>query len=230
MVGVAAIALIATAQAANAKKHHNTPDSDASASSAAPASASADSGLTNAELAARLKAVEDQLAADEAKGDADHTRMSTMEQSFNDTSWSFDNARPTVKSGDGRFSLAFRVRFQADWANFMQDATHSSAPAPTHVAWNGKGDLSTGAVIRRAYFGVEGKAFKDFWYELRFNGGGSDGGNNNAGEGDPLVNKAVITYTGIDHFHVNVGVIETEFHVRRHDIVSMADVHGAARD
>jgi phosphate-selective porin OprO/OprP len=212
MVGVAAIALIATAQAAEAKKHH-TSDRDESGSPSSSTSSSASSAPSNAELAARLQAVEDALAADEAKADTEHSRVSTLEQNFNDTSWSFDNARPTVKSGDGRFSMAFRVRFQADFAGFMQDAFAPSAPQVT----KGFNDLSSGAVVRRAYFGVEGRAFKDFWYELRLNAGGSDGGNQgasgvpNAGEGDPLLNKAVITYTGIDHFHINIGVIEPNF-------------------
>jgi phosphate-selective porin OprO/OprP len=78
-------------------------------------------------------------------------------------------------------------------------------------------DLSSGAVVRRGYFGVEGKVYNDFAYEFRFNGGGSDGGNNgasgvpNAGEGDPLMNIARVAYTGIDHFELNVGVIEPAF-------------------
>jgi phosphate-selective porin OprO/OprP len=74
--------------------------------------------------------------------------------------------------------------------------------------------LSSGAVVRRGYFGVEGKAFNDFWYEFRLNGGGStgNGGTNvNGGEGDPLVSLARVAYTGIDHFMLNVGVIEPAF-------------------
>jgi phosphate-selective porin OprO/OprP len=215
MASVAAIALVASVGAAEAK-HHAVPDADASAS----ASASESKGPSNAELAARLQAVEDALAADEAKADSDHTRLSALDQDFHDTQWSFDNARPTVKSGDGRFTMAFRVRFQGDFAGFMQDRTHASVPTVPpggSVSWTGSGDLSSGAVFRRAYFGVEGRAFKDFWYELRLNAGGSDGGNQgatgvpNAGEGDPLLNKAVITYTGIPNFHINFGVLEPNF-------------------
>jgi len=93
--------------------------------------------------------------------------------------------------------------------------------------------------VRRAYFGVEGKVYNDFAYELRLNGGGSNGGLNatctaspatvvtgttpttttaatscsiggipSGGEGDPLINKAVVTYTGIPFWHFNVGVLE----------------------
>jgi phosphate-selective porin OprO/OprP len=62
-----------------------------------------------------------------------------------------------VKSGDGRFTMSFRVRLQIDSANFMQDSpTQLMASAPAAIR-----DLSSGALVRRAYFGVEGKAFSD---------------------------------------------------------------------
>ena len=199
MTAVAVVALTASAGTALAAGKQT--------SNGASSSAATDSGPSNAELAARIQALEDELQAYEGKAQADHTRLSTLEQNFNDTSWSFDNARPTVKSGDGRFTMAFRVRFQLDDANFMQDSSQSlkvSAPAAVR-------DLSSGAVVRRAFFGVEGKAFNDFWYEFRFNGGGSNGGGANASEGDPLVSLARVAYTGIDHFELNVGVIEPAF-------------------
>jgi len=171
------------------------------------------SGPSNADLAARVQALEDELQADETKASGDHTRLSTLEQNFNYTTWTYDNGRPVVNSGDGRFTMAFRVRFQSDFAGFMQNApTSLTATAPQAVK-----DLSSGAVVRRGYFGVEGKVYNDFAYEFRFNGGGSDGGNNgasgvpNAGEGDPLMNIARVAYTGIDHFELNVGVIEPAF-------------------
>src|SRR5439155_16631862 len=138
---------------------------------------------------------------------------------------------PVLSSGDGRFSMGIRVRFQSDFAGFSQDSTH-----PTGFA--GPSDLSSGMVIRRAYLGVEGKVYNDFAYELRLNAGGSDGGLNATctnttalgtppggtatstcavgsiapgGEGDPLLNKMVITYTGVPNWHFNVGVIEPSF-------------------
>ena len=164
MAGVAAIALIAAAQAGYAGK--KTSDGTSAPVAAAP------SGPTNAELAARVQALEDALQASETKADSDHGRLSALEQNFNYTTWTFDNGRPVVSSGDGRFSLAFRVRFQFDNANFMQDsAALLTANAPKAIQ-----DLSSGAVIRRGFFGVEGKAFKDFWYEFRLNAGGSNGG------------------------------------------------------
>lgn len=167
-------------------------------------------GTSNAELAARIQALEDAQAAAADRASADRTRLSTLEQGYNSAVWAFDNGRATFASGDGRFTLAIRARFQADFAGYMQDTTHP-------VGFAGPTDLSSGSAIRRAYFGIEGKAYNDFSYELRLNAGGSDGGSfgasgvPNAGEGDPLLNKAVITYTGIPNWHFNVGVLEPAF-------------------
>lgn len=192
LAGVAAIALVATAQAGYAAKK----TSDAT-SAPAPAPVAAPAGPSNAELATRIQALEDALQADESKAQGDHTRLSTLEQNFQYASWTFDNGRPVISSGDGRFSMAFRVRFQADMANFMQDSVtdlKNSAPQSNM-------DLSTGAVFRRAFFGVEGKAFKDFWYEIRYNGGGTNG------EATAL-SLARVAYLGIPNVMINVGMIE----------------------
>jgi phosphate-selective porin OprO/OprP len=198
MTAVAVIALTAGSAFAAGKDTSNGTSSSSSA---------ADSGPSNAELAARIQALEDELQSYEGKAQSDHTRLSTLEQNFSDTQWSFDNARPTVKSGDGRFTMAFRVRFQVDDANFMQDSSRDlMLHSPAAIR-----DLSSGAVVRRGFFGVEGKAFNDFWYEFRFNGGGSNGGGTGNGEGDPLVSLARVAYTGIDHFEINAGIIEPAF-------------------
>jgi len=216
LAGAASLALIITAQSVEAKKkQHAPPPPDATTDSTTSAGPPAPHPASNAELEARVKALEDEVEANEAKSESTGTRLSTLEQGFNDVQWSFDNARPTVKSGDGRFSMAIRLRFQSDFAGFTNNADHPGAciknPSPpptcsTVVPWSGAGHLSSGAVVRRAYFGVEGRAFKDFWYEIRLNAGGSD-----AEQGDPLLNKAVLTYTGVTNTHVNIGVIEPNF-------------------
>jgi phosphate-selective porin OprO/OprP len=189
--------------------------------------------VSNAELATRLQAVEDQLASQQDRARDDRTRLSTLEQGYNSAVWNFDNGRATFASGDNRFTLAIRARMQADFAGFSQDA-----PGSHPAGFAGPSDLSSGAVMRRAYFGIEGRAYNDFWYEIRLNAGGSDGGLNsactstttlntppggtasstcaigaiaNGGEGDPLLNKMVITYVGIPWWHFNVGVIEPSF-------------------
>lgn len=195
LAGVAVIALVATAQAGYAAKK----SSDATSVTPATTTAAPPAGPSNAELAARIQALEDALQSDEGKASSDHTRLSTLEQNFNYATWTFDNGRPVINSGDGRFSMAFRVRFQEDFASFMQrDMTKLSN---ANVQYK---DLSTGASTRRAFFGVEGKAFKDFWYEFRYNAGGGGG----AESGDPAMSIARVAYTGIDHFRINVGIIE----------------------
>lgn len=193
LTGVAAIALCAASSSAYA------------AASPAPGDPSYQA------LADRVAKLEEALEAQQDRTQTDHTRLSTLEQNFNDTTWSFDNARPTVKSGDGRFSMAFRVRFQLDNANFFQ----KDPLDPTNTAQFK--DLSNGSVVRRAFFGVEGKAFNDFWYEFRLNGGGSNGGSNGtsggvtAGEGDPVLSLARVAYLGNPNFRINLGIIEPAF-------------------
>ena len=196
------------------------------------------STMSNAELAARVQALEDAQSSAAERAQSDRTRLSTLEQGYNSAVWAFDNGRPTFASGDGRFTMALRARMQADFAGFSQDSTHPAGFA-------GPSDLSSGAVMRRAYLGIEGKVYNDFAYEFRLNLGGSDGGTNAtctnptitttltgvpagatasstaagcaigsiapAGEGDPLLNKMVISYTGIPNWHFNVGVIEPSF-------------------
>ncbi|MBA2590579.1 MAG: hypothetical protein H0U98_18355 [Alphaproteobacteria bacterium] len=207
MSGVAAIAMTMGAQAANTSANADNTISAADHPLVLAQNFAQNSTMSNAELAARIQALEDAQAAASDRAASDRTRLSTLEQGYNSAVWAFDNGRATFASGDGRFTLAIRARFQADYANYSQESTHPAGFA-------GPTDLSSGSVIRRAYFGVEGKAYNDFQYEIRLNAGGSDGGSfgaagvPNAGEGDPLLNKAVITYVGIPNWHFNVGVLE----------------------
>ncbi|MFO1247669.1 MAG: porin [Alphaproteobacteria bacterium] len=231
MGGVAALAMVVGAQGANAGDNTiSAADHPLVLAQNVPQNGT----MSNAELAARIQALEDAQAAAAERAQADRTRLSTLEQGYNSAVWAFDNGRATFASGDGRFSLAIRARFQADFAGFSQDSTHGPGFA-------GPADLGSGSVVRRAYLGIEGKAYNDFQYELRFNAGGSDGGVNAtctnptvtttltgapgataastatgcaigsippSGEGDPLLNKAVITYVGIPNWHFSVGILE----------------------
>lgn len=151
---------------------------------------------SNQEMMDRLERVERELQSEKEKNASLRTRVSTVEQAAADPVWSFSNGRPTITSGDGRFSLALRTRFQADVANFFQQ---DDLP-PTVVAR----DLGSGAVIRRAYLGVEGRVFQDWWYEFRLNFGGTNA------EGAEL-NLARIAYLGIPNFRINLGVIQPIF-------------------
>lgn len=179
----------------------------AAASLATPASAAATVSKSDYDaLAKRVNNLELKLEAKDDQRDADHTRLTTLEQSFNDVTWTLDNGRPSVKSGDNRFSMSLRLRFQEDFAEYNQDTSFGAGvPAAQR-------DFGSGALTRRAFFGVEGKAFNDFWYEFRLNlaGSGAEGSFAN-GTGDPVVNLAHVEYIGIPHFRINIGVIEPVF-------------------
>lgn len=155
------------------------------------------------ELERRIENLENRADED---ADADRkarlrTRVANLEERTTAVQWSFENLRPTIKTGDNRFSMSLRGRFQADWASYWQDDTFA-AGVPT-----AERDLSGGAVVRRARFGVEGKAWDDFWYELRFEFGGS--GTEAAG----LLNLARVAWNpdGDLDWRLNVGIIQPVF-------------------
>ena len=167
---------------------------------------------TNQQLLERIEALESELSKQKESGKSTRAKVVDLEQRANDVQITFANSRPTFKTGDGRFSLAIRARFQADYAQFMQSehlstkknlsvGAFSAAGSPS----NPSSDLSSGANFRRAYFGIEGLAFKDFWYEFRLNFGGSDT------SGDAWLNIARVAYIGIPHFRINAGVIQPIF-------------------
>jgi phosphate-selective porin OprO and OprP len=134
------------------------------------------------------------------------TRLSTLEQQFSDTSWTFDNDRPTIGSGDGRFSMTMRGRFQVDTAFFNQDDNINATNAQVK-------DLASGGVVRRFYVGAEGRAFRDFWYEYRMDLGGA-----NAEGSSGIINIARVAYNignfgniSEPHLRINAGVIQPLF-------------------
>lgn len=164
-------------------------------------------GADNRTLEERVRNLEQQMQQKGEDDAARQTRLSTLEQQFLDTQWTFDNARPTVQSADLRFLMAIRVRVQTDVASFMQDSDLGNTTPTRNVQFK---DLASGAVVRRAYLGVEGRAFYDFWYEFRLNFGGS-----NAESGD-IINLARLAYVynwnvaypSQPHFRINAGVIQ----------------------
>jgi len=166
---------------------------------------------------ARLNAVEMELQQKAADEQARATRLSTIEQQFADTQWTFDNARPTVTSADGRFTMSLRARFQFDSAFFNQSSNINASNAQFK-------DLASGSIMRRAYIGIEGRAFRDFWYEYRMDFGGSNQEGTN-----PVVNLARIAwnygnvaYPAEPHFRINAGLIQPIF--TYDDSVSSASV------
>ena len=72
--------------------------------------------MSNAELAARLQALEDAQANCRPIAPlSDRTRLSTLEQGYNSAVWTFDNGRATsLASGDGRFTLSMSAHALPD--------------------------------------------------------------------------------------------------------------------
>ena len=71
--------------------------------------------------------------------------------------------------------------------------------------------LNSGALVRRAYLGVEGRAFRDFWYEYRMNFGGAG-----FKIADPYIHLARVSYNIGSYdsgplFRVNAGLIKPIF-------------------
>src|SRR5258708_7852662 len=83
----------------------------------------------NQPLEDRVKALEDKINQKTEDDQAVRTRLSTLEQQFADTVWTFDNSRPTVQSADGRFLMSLRYRFQFDPAFFDQNSNINSSTA-----------------------------------------------------------------------------------------------------
>ena len=161
------------------------------------------------ELKARIEKLEQEAAAAKAEADdaaiATSSRLKQVEDTQNAVQWSFADGRPSVRSGDGRFELAFRGRFMFDMASFEQDANDFGAGYGAVGACdltNVLCDQGSGAVFRRVRFGVEGKFFRDFIYEMRFDFGGS------GIEGAGVINIMRVGYTGIPNTRIHLGAIQ----------------------
>lgn len=123
----------------------------------------------------------------------------------------FSNGRPTIKSADGNFELSLRASFQGDAAAYMQDEG-DQGPATT----GDQLDLGSGAIIRRARIGVEGRFFKDFVYEIRFDFGGSDA------EGSGAINIARVAFVGVPGLRIQAGAFKPGFTL--YDSISGGDL------
>jgi phosphate-selective porin OprO and OprP len=154
------------------------------------------------ELKARLDRLEREAEDDKIQTGS---RLNKVEETQNAVQWTFADGRPSVRSGDGRFELAFRGRVQLDWALYDQDQGDFGlgyGAAGQCAATNVLCDLGSGAVFRRVRFGVEGRFFRDFIYELRFDFGGTDI------EGNGAINIARVGYVGIPNFRIQAGAMQ----------------------
>ena len=106
------------------------------------------------------------------------------------------NGRPTIATQDGRFSIALRGRFHYDTGLYFQQDEKISEDQ------RGTRDLSSGTNFRRAELGVEGFVFRDWFYNLNYQFGGS--GAEDAGK----VKEAYIQYRGIKPLRITVGAYQ----------------------
>lgn len=108
---------------------------------------------------------------------------------------SIDKGRPTIASDDGRFSATLRVLGQFDMADYMQSGSAKLLPSA-----NGP-ELSDGANVRRAWFGLQGVAFGDWSYFANFDFGGSNGT-----ESPGHIQSLYVQYDGLKPFAFRAGV------------------------
>ena len=120
---------------------------------------------------------------------------------------SFLGNRPTITTVDGRSSIALRALVQMDTAHYNQgtagslgsDYRRGSVGATANRESDAARDLSDGAYLRRARFGVEGSIAGTFKYRLITEYGGS------GTEGPTRINDAWIAYTGLAPFSLQIG-------------------------
>jgi phosphate-selective porin OprO/OprP len=164
---------------------------------AAPANAASTKGKqpTNQELLERIEQLEQEVKESKEHQEKTDARLSPIEDSHKEASWSFTNGRPRIRSADGRFELAIRSRVHFDAGTYFQD---DDLPASVVTGR----DLASGAFVRRARVAVEGRVFKDFWYEFSMDFGSS------GTESSAVLQRARVAYHGIPNIRINVGILK----------------------
>jgi phosphate-selective porin OprO and OprP len=132
------------------------------------------------------------------------------------------DARPTFVSGDGKYSVSLRGRFQFDYANYIQDP--AGGPANLDFRRGSFGDateavrardLNDGTNFRRAQFGLEGKLTDDWNYSFIYEFGGS--GQEDVGR----IQDLYLQYNGFAPVRIRAGAFAPS--VGLEDSVSSAD-------
>jgi phosphate-selective porin OprO/OprP len=109
------------------------------------------------------------------------------------------NGRPTFASADGRFDASLFTVLQVDAAHYFQDPARPPGVDFRRDADGGASrarDLSSGAALRRARIGLEGRLFDDFDYAFVAEFSGEEGAR---------VNQAWLQYTGFAPLRVRMG-------------------------
>jgi len=160
---------------------------------AAQAQTPQDAEARIAALEAQLQALSGQIADLKA---ATAASLKDVRGSQSATTVSLANARPTLSTGDGAFSVSFRGIFQADAAIYDQRDAGPLASDFRRGSFNDAAendrarDLGDGVNVRRARIGLEGKAFGAFDYNMVYDFGGS--GTEEAGK----ISSAWVQYSG----------------------------------
>lgn len=168
------------------------------------------------ELKARLDRLEREAEDEKIQSSS---RLKKVEDTQDAVQWTVNDLRPTVRTGDGRFEMSFRGRFQFDVAAFDQDPSDFGlgyGAANNCDATNVLCDQGSGAIFRRVRFGIEGKFFRDFIYEMRFDFGGS------GAEGSGVINIMRVGYTGIPNTRIHLGAIQPI--ITMYDATSSSDL------
>lgn len=186
------------------------------------------------DLRAQIEALKKQIADQQAQLEALSAQVQDVKvQSSNQFSESqrqtaeapkvaIKDARPTFSTGDGKYSVSLRGRFQFDYASYLQDP--AGGPANLDFRRGSFGDateavrardLNDGTNFRRAQLGVEGKLTDDWNYSLIYEFGGSgqeDGGR---------IQDLYLQYNGFAPFKIRAGAFAPS--VGLEDSVSSTD-------
>lgn len=181
------------------------PAALAQAVSTAPTGGSGISQEQALALSARLDALEKRNEELEAQildlKTAGAANVQVLREQQNAVAVTLANGRPTISTGDGQFTAAFRGVVQLDVAHYDQDPP---GPLATDFRRGSLGDateadhardLNDGANFRRVRLGMEGKLWSDWNYAFQFDFGGS--GVESAG----TINQAYLEYAGFSAFN-----------------------------
>jgi phosphate-selective porin OprO and OprP len=146
-----------------------------------------------------LKRAQTDQAADAKKQIAEiqDRTAETEKQVKSNAKVSMANGRPTFSSADGNFTASIRANIQTDFGYYMQGRRAASLGS----------DLSSGANVRRAQLGVQGKVFGDWSYNFLYDFGG-------AGYETPgKILYAYLQYDGLAPFAVRVGAFAPAYSI-----------------
>jgi phosphate-selective porin OprO and OprP len=121
--------------------------------------------------------------------------------SASDVKVTLPNGRPTLSTNDGNFTASITARLHFDTANYFTSSPKNGTPGSAVP------DLNNGVNVRRAFFGVTGKLWKDWEYILNLNAGGSG---QELANSTVLLQEARLTYGGIKGWKFDMGYLDPQ--------------------